>query len=473
MRAIVGSSIVIENATPDAKSFCRKELTFSNPEYQKAVNMGKWAGNIPREIVLYQRMGDNLILPFGTLGDVFKHHNEFSEIVNNTLHEDHKHYDFGCNIEPYDYQQQAIEKALKKRNGVIVAPCGSGKTQMALAVAARIGLRTLWLTHTWDLMQQSMDRAKKCFSLPLGAYGTITAGKVNAGEVLTFATVQTMAKINLDEFKDYWDVVIVDECHKCVGTPTNIMMFYKVVNSLNARYKIGITATPKRADGLERCMFALLGETIHEITRDDVKDKTCPVHVCFSYTGFSPNLDEVLSADGTIAYANLISALTTDMERTEKIAKDIVIAASKGKSILVLSERVSHLHDLLESCVTLGVPEDKMRILSSVTTKQSREERRTALSDLKSGAINVVFATYKLAKEGLDVPTLNTLVLASPQKDRTTVVQSVGRVSRAAPGKDHGEVFDYIDNFGMLQGYAKKRVGYYKKLGCKLLTNME
>lgn len=471
MRAIVGNSIVIENCTPGARMHYQELLTFPNPKYQKAVSMGKWAGDIPREIVLYQRRGKDLIIPFGMLSDLFRHKDAF-QIVNNTFHEGHKRYDFGCHIKPYDYQQQAIEKALKKRNGVIVAPCGSGKTQIALAVAARLGLRTLWLTHTGDLMRQSMERAKKCFSLPLSAYGTITAGRVNAGEVLTFATVQTMARIDLEKYQDFWDVVIVDECHKCVGTPTNIMMFYKVVNSLNARFKIGITATPKRADGLERCMFALLGETIHEITQKDVKDTTCPVHVHFIETGYTPDLNCVLSADGTLSYTRLISELTNDENRLSVISRMVCDSARSGQKIIVLSERVAHLEDLFRWCAGFGFSREKMRILSSMKTKRGRIERETALSDLNSGEINVVFATYQLAKEGLDVPSLNLLVLASPQKDRTTVVQSVGRVSRKAPGKAAGIVWDFVDNFGMLRGYARKRAGYYKKLGCKVLTKM-
>ena len=109
-------------------------------------------------------------------------------------------------------------------------PCGSGKTQTALEMVARLGKRTLWLTHTQDLLTQSMNRAKSCFNLPLSEYGTITAGKVNVGNAITFATVQTMCNIDLKQLKDCFDVIIVDECHKCVGTPTNMMMFYKVLN---------------------------------------------------------------------------------------------------------------------------------------------------------------------------------------------------------------------------------------------------
>ena len=172
--------------------------------------------------------------------------------------------EYKSTIKPYDYQEEAIKSAVAARQGVIVAPCGAGKTQIGLEIAARIGGRTLWLTHTADLLTQSMERAKTYFGLTNGDYGTITAGKVDIGNVITFATVQTMNKIDLSKVKDKWDVVIVDECHHVVGTPTQVMMFYHVISNLKARYKFGLTATPKRSDGLSPCMFALIGPKICE-----------------------------------------------------------------------------------------------------------------------------------------------------------------------------------------------------------------
>src|SRR5699024_4634697 len=89
--------------------------------------------------------------------------------------------DYRSSIKLYDYQREAVEAVLRAKNGILVAPCGSGKTQMGLETIARIGGKTLWLTHTTDLLTQSMNRAKQCFGLPASEYGTITAGKVNVG----------------------------------------------------------------------------------------------------------------------------------------------------------------------------------------------------------------------------------------------------------------------------------------------------
>ena len=305
-----------------------------------------------------------------------------------------------------------------------------------------------------------MERAKACFGLRAEEYGTITAGKVDIGNTITFATVQTACNIDLSQYRDEWDCVIVDECHKCVGSPTKMMMFYKVVSSLSARYKIGLTATPYRADGLHRCMFALLGEIAHEVPKEAVSGNTVPVQVTFAETHYRPDVEAIEDGDGTLNYAKLITDITNNFARNKCIALEILSAASKG-SVLVLSERLQHL----ETLCSMVASRVKTARLGVASTKVEKERRARVLSDLNAGNIDVVFATYKLAKEGLDVPNLRTVVFATPVKDKTTVIQSAGRVARKADGKTFGEVIDFSDDFFLLRNYERKRFNYYSKMG--------
>ena len=135
--------------------------------------------------------------------------------------------------------------------------------------------------------------------------------------------------------------------------------------------------------------------------------------------------------------------------------------AAQNGGVLVLSDRLQHL-DVMEKRLCAVLPYRTAR-LGIASTKAEKERRARILTDLNNGALNVVFATYKLAKEGLDVPNLCTVVLACPVKDKTTVIQSAGRVARKADGKEYGTVIDFSDDFGLLYGYEKKRRGYYKK----------
>lgn len=458
MNFYLSNKVVIEDYTPEMLAYCKSTLSFPNPDYLKREAMGKWTGNTQREIVLFERAGDRLYIPFGECQKVYKRFkNDITRLYVRICPVRAREY--GSNINLYDYQENAVEAILRAKNGILVAPCGSGKTQMGLEAVARIGGKTLWLTHTTDLLTQSMNRAKQCFGLPASEYGTITAGKVNVGNTLTFATVQTASNIDLSQYRDEWDCIVVDECHKAVGSPTQMMMFYRVLSALSARFKLGLTATPYRADGLERCMFALLGDIIHEVPQSAVAGNTVPVRVKFVSTNYTPDIDNITDGDGTLNYAKLISDITEDKDRNAVIVGEIQRATQNG-AVLVLSDRLQHL-DALERVVrNSGQLTARLGIAS---TKAEKERRARILTDLNEGLLNVVFATYKLAKEGLDVPNLRTVVLACPVKDKTTVIQSAGRVARKADGKEYGTVVDFSDDFGLLYGYEKKRRGYYKK----------
>lgn len=471
MRILVNNKIKIENYTQEVLEYCKNTLILSNPEYYKKEAQGRWTGNTQKEFVLYERVGNDLLLPFGCFRELWKRFANKCEWVN-CIHAKTA-VNYASHINLYPYQESAVNTILLRKNGILVSPCGSGKTQMALEIIARIGGKALWLTHTGELLTQSMDRAKSCFDLPSNCYGTITAGKVNIGSAITFATVQTMCNIDLKQYARGWDVVIVDECHKAIGTPTKIMQFYKVLSNLQARYKIGVTATPKRADGLERCMTALLGNIEHTIPKEEVKKFTCPVKVMKVETDYKPNLDVVLAGDGTIIYSSLINDLIQCDKRNGQIACDVAyFGGMKNAKVLVLSDRVEHLTKLREAICRMDESlNGKVKQLMALSnSKKAREERRQILKNLNDGRINVVLATYALAKEGLDVPNLNYVVFASPQKDETIVTQSAGRVGRKADGKEYGIVIDYTDSsFGMLAGFSKKRNSVYKKLEYEII----
>lgn len=458
MEVFIGNEIKIKNPTEEVRKWARCNLVVDNPDFYKKERMGKWLGGTPREIYLFETVGNEWRLPFGVLRDIWS--------MIKTSPYDVKfcpirplHYESSINL--YPYQEEAVMAALRVKNGVLVMPCGSGKTQSGLEIIARVGGRALWLTHTQDLLNQSKKRAE-CV-LGGAGLGTITAGKVKIGTHITFATVQTMCKIRLAQYADYWDVIIVDECQHACGTPTRVTQFYSVISQLSARYKIGLTATPKRADGLEIGMFSLLGGIIHTVTREAVKNTTCPIHVRQISTGWVPNYDCVLCGDGTIDYSKVVEDMTCNEERFKTVRDEIL--ALEGATI-VLGNRVEYLQRMCDDLVYRG---RRCVCLSGMgQSKAAKAERKEALERLNNGDLDCICATYLLAKEGLDVPALRYVVFATPEKDETTVIQSVGRVGRKAEGKEYGTVLDFIDDFGMYKGWAKKRASYYRRLDAKI-----
>lgn len=465
MKLVLKHRLFIYDYTPEMLKWCNDNLTFDNPEYISRERLGKWTGNVERKIVMFERNGNDLILPFGVYPKVWRAFaDKFSSAECDIKPITLRNYNSG--IETREYQERAIQAVLRAKNGILVAPCGSGKTQMGLEIAARIGGRTLWLTHTADLLNQSLNRAKECFDMPESEFGTITGGKINIGGTITFATVQTMNNICLPEYKYAFDAIIVDECHHIVGSPTKLQMFYNVLSQLVARYKIGLTATLYRSDGLEGCMFSVLGDIIHTVKRDEVERNTCPVEVRLFNTGYSPNLDVVLAGDGTVVYSSLVKDLTENKKRNENVIISLweEIEHRGNGATIILSDRIDHLYKMYDLLPTF-IKSNSVVINGNDQSKSAKEARKRVLSKLNDGEISILFATYKLAKEGLDVPNLKYVVLASPIKDKTTVIQAAGRVARKTEGKTYGTIIDFSDDFGLLKGYERKRKSIYKKLG--------
>ena len=295
MQVTVGNQLRIENPSEQLLTWCKRKLVLPNPEYAKKVRMHFWVGNTPEKLYLFQWDGDTLVLPYGCLNDVLAMDDCHMKINLPTPTE----VDFGCTIPLYDYQVEAKEALITAYYGILQAPAGCGKTQIGIAVAADTGRRTLWLTHTRDLLVQSKSRAEQYMSPSLT--GTITEGRVQIGKAITFATVQTMCNLDLSQYRDVWDCIIVDECHRVAGTPTAMTQFSKVLNALAARHKYGLSATVHRADGMIAATYALLGGIAYQVPEEAVKDKIMTVSVLprATHQGLSR---EFLDTDGTIIY---------------------------------------------------------------------------------------------------------------------------------------------------------------------------
>lgn len=457
MRVSIGATITVENPSQALNDWCEEHLVIPNPEYAKKVRMHFWVGNTPKTLSLYERRGNALILPFGILRDV-QHFlwghpctSEFPEPVEIA---------YGGEVSLYSYQDDAVNVVKECRYGILQSPAGSGKTQMGIALVMRYGRRALWLTHTADLLNQSKARAERYMDKRL--IGTITEGKVNIGQGITFATIQTMCRLDLAQYKDLWDVVIVDECHRVAGTPTAMTQFFKVLNSLSARHKYGLSATVHRADGMIPATYALLGHVVHTVPDEAVKDKIMQVGIKPLGTGVKLSR-ECLNTDGTINYTKLIGYLCENQERTHYISSWIV--AEADHPCLILSDRLNHLEALMNT-LPRSMREMSVMISGKMTTKKGKAEREQAIEDMRTGRKRYLFATYSLAKEGLDIPCLERLFLTTPQKDYAVITQSIGRIARTHKGKKPPIAYDFVDDIGFLVKSYKKRCSTYRKNGC-------
>ena len=444
----VSNVITIDNPSAELLTWCQQNLKLKNPEYDKKQRMHFWTGGTPQYLYLYETHGDKLVLPYGVLRQLTQMVPMDDAFVNIPIHEN---IDYGCKIPLYDYQEKAVEDVYWKQYGILQSPAGSGKTQMGIALIAKLGKRALWLTHTKDLLLQSKDRAKLYMGEAL--LGTITEGKVNIGRGITFATVQTMCNLDLAQYKDMWDVIIVDECHRVAGTPTAVSQFSKVLNSLAARHKYGLSATVHRSDGLIKATFALLGDVVYTVPTEAVADKIMKVGICPIPTEIGLSR-ACLNTDGTLNYAKLIGYLAENDERNLRIIDCIV--ENRENPSLILSDRLGHLETLM-SMLPADMREDAVMVSGKMTTKRGKAEREQAIADMRTGEKKYLFATYSLAKEGLDVPRLERLYLTTPQKDYAVITQAIGRIARTSKGKADPVVYDFVDDIQYLVKVYKKR----------------
>lgn len=455
----VSNVIRISGVTEALSEYVIDNLVVANPEYSKKARMGFWLGDTPSHIYLYEMEGGTVVLPFGVLRELTPEMLNYETPI--SLFADPVRVDYGGKDVPlYDYQKDAVEEVFKAKYGILQSPAGSGKTQMGIALVKKFGTRALWLTHTLDLLNQSKARAESY--MDKDKIGTITEGKVNIGEGITFATIQTMCLLDLNKYRDMFDVIIVDECHRVAGTPTAVTQFYKVLNSLSARHKIGLSATVHRSDGMIKATYALLGRIVHSVPEEAVSDKIMKV-------GIKPVQTELtidrccLNSDGTLNYARLINYLTDDDDRCELIVSKII--SEKDKSCLILSDRLGHLEKLM-NMLPPEMRKDAVMVSGKMTSKSGKAKREQAIEDMRTGDKKYLFATYSLAKEGLDIPRLERLFLTTPQKDYAVITQSIGRIARVFEGKADPIAYDFVDDIGYLFKAYKKRCTTYRKNRC-------
>ena len=458
MQVTISNNIKIQNPTPEIIEWCKTNLTIDNPEYAKKVRMGFWVGNTPKHLHLYEVHGDTLVLPYGTLKQI-QPLLRYRTIIKTDFKEPES-IDYGKAIPLYPYQEKAVTESFKGKYGILQSKAGSGKTQMGIALIREYGRRALWICHTLDLVKQSRDRALQYMDKDL--LGTITEGKVNIGKGITFATVQTLSKLDLTQYKDMWDVIICDECHRIANSPTQVTMFGKVLNNLSARHKYGLSATVHRADGLIKSTFALIGDIVYTVPDEAIADKVMQVGVKPVGTGVKISR-ECLNTDGTINYARLINYLCKNPIRNNLI-RDCIVAES-DKSCLVLSDRLCHLETLM-NLLPPKLKDKAVMVSGKMTTKKGKAEREQAIEDMRTGKKKYLFATYSLACEGLDIPNLDRLFMITPVKDYARVTQSIGRIARTCDNKGNPIAYDFVDSIGFLVKMYKTRCRHYRKGGC-------
>ena len=445
------------------------QLSWENPEYRAARVKGMSTYNIPQWIFGMREIRDTLYIAreyYGEVEALAKRYGYVLDIKDERVFDENAQ-PIPHKITLWNSQRPAVERLLSDvygHQGVLVAPCGAGKTNVLLYVICELGQKALVLCHTNDLMHQWVERIREFVGIEPG----IIQGEKYDVRQITVASVMTLARRELDrEFLRTFGLVALDEAHHCPADS-----FKEVMDQFHAYFRFGATATPDRVDELEGLLFAICGPIIAEIRRKDLlnEGKIIPTAVQPVETGFD------FAYRGMRSWHPMIRALISSRQRNEQIVSNIVRQHRSGDHVqLVLSKQIDHLLNLRE-LLTSRAPDIPSSLLIAGGNKKdrsgrvvrnvamSKKERQEAIERARRGTVRVLFGT-SLTDEGLDFPRLDRLHLTFPTRAEGKVTQQVGRIQRAARGKTDALVFDYVDEISLLRDQWGDRRRAYHEIG--------
>lgn len=447
MKFTLNSKVILKGLRSGTERQIRKLLTMQNPAYVDAVKMDRYTGNLKPELAFYRNTPDGLICPRGAAAKLFglcRRCGETIEVIDRRKELDPVEFTFNGTLRTL--QADAVADVLKRDHGTLSAPTGSGKTCMALFIIAQRRQPALIIVHVRTLVNQWVGAIEKFLGIPADEVGIIGGGKFRIGTRVTVALIQSLYT-RLEDVTPHIGQVVVDEAHR---TPSRV--FTEAVSAFPAKYRLGLTATPWRRDGLSKAIFWYVGDVTGEISKQDLLDNgnLCQAEALFIPTGFTP------ASDPSESYSKALSELSQDPARNRLIAETVIRHNGTGIN-LILSDRREH-------CETLADVLREIGIQAAVLTGQTpAKERVRIVEDMQSGKCHYLVATGQLIGEGFDLPEITTLALATPVKFSGRLIQYVGRSLRPAPGKDKALILDFVDHHGVFQASAKSRLAEYNK----------
>ena len=354
-----------------------------------------------------------------------------------------------------DIQKIPIDNFIKsaenpeKLGGIISVPCGFGKTIMAIYIACYLKKKTLFISHKDFLNEQFISSVKEF--VPSCKIGRIKQNKIEVdNKDIVIATLQSLALRDYESslFKDF-GLVIVDECHHIASE-----VFSRAFRKINIRISLGLSATLNRKDGLRKVFEWYLGKSVYNFKIDkNSSEMIVQIHKYFASSNEYSAIKTFYNGQPNIVAS--INNICNYKPRTKFIIDILksILDIDKDRKVLILSERKNQLKELDEllkenNMLDYGyyVGGMKMIDLDISATKQ------------------IILATYQMSSEGLNIPTLNTLILASPIGD---IQQSVGRILRE---KKENRIYtplciDIYDELSVVKSKGFRRLKYYKSNG--------
>jgi superfamily II DNA or RNA helicase len=317
-----------------------------------------------------------------------------------------------------DTQVEVVNSFLKPEphDGLICLQTGGGKTVCGLYIAAQLKLPTLVLVHNTFLRDQWIERIKAFLpNARIGIFQGETQQVEDRDIVVGMLQSISMKELPIHTFKNI-GLVIVDECHHIASEA-----FSQAVPKLTSKYMLGLSATPERKDRLMHVINWFLGPLLYKSDTSDKVDSGVFVEV-YEFDQGDEKFNEVIYNKQGVMFTSLMVNKLVDFEPRNRMIVDLLtdVFDDNQRQILVLTDRVDHTNILLEMLPS-HIKEQSCILSRSVDSKTRAEWCETK---------RILIATYQMCKEGFDVATLNTLVIATPRPDVDQIVGRILRVER-------------------------------------------
>ncbi len=359
------------------------------------------------------------------------------------------------NVQGYTLREdqiKMIDSAIINQRGILKAATGIGKTVLAMGLISCFpNKKALILCHTISIGKQTYD---KFIQAGIQSVNLLAEGEKNfIGYDIVIATRQTFVKLDPQDYAAYFDIVIIDEAHHCVSLTGD---YQKILSNMLAPIRIGLTATTPTEKIARMSMEGYLGPIIEEITISEGQEMgvlshhkltliPVPDSEAFSEIKRYPEMyDEAIVHNR--ARNRIIATLTSEL-------------VTKGRSVLILVQRIAHGENIYNLCKSIY--NINCEFVYGDTESETREEVKKALisKNTKCVIASVIW------REGVDLPNLDKVIIAAPYKSIIPVLQGLGRGLRKTEDKEYVEIFDFLDSQRWLAEQCIKRLSIYIENG--------
>lgn len=346
-------------------------------------------------------------------------------------------------LELYPMQKEVYENL--NDSGFINARVAFGKTFTALHVAAKLGQKTLIVTHTVAIREHWAQEIKKLFGIDASIIGS---GKYETSGPIVVGNIQSLVKYR-NELSKMFGTLILDEAHH---VPASV--FNNFIDAMYCRYRIGLSGTMIRGDGKHVVLQDIFSHTVVEPSVDN----SISPYVHIVKTG--------MSIPAASHWATRINKLLYDENYQQFIARLAIGQINKGHSVLIIAGRVEFLNNVAEyigddCAVVTGTS-------GGTTDVDKAKYRETVSKAIDIGAIKAIAGSRQIFSEGVSINRLSCVILAEPMKFEGTLEQIIGRIMRDHPDKIHPEVYDIAFNDVTGKRQLQNRRALYEERGWKI-----